>query len=215
MKKIKNLTLGILGATILSLGLYACSNDNEVLDENSQSRDVENLKVTTSNSDDHNLLFEKSLRAIDPKLLKELDEANAKIYLSELHSVSLNYIFSKGFTKEEIIEKYDSLDDSRIINLATTVYSIEMYDILEKKENVNNQVKSLVYKDLTLSNLKDCAFRALGIDRLLDWAQGKYMSSYTARKALIRAVGKTAARLGLGYLGTALAVGEFVECMFE
>lgn len=28
MKKIKNLTLGILGATILSLGLYACSNED-------------------------------------------------------------------------------------------------------------------------------------------------------------------------------------------
>lgn len=32
---------------------------------------------------------------------------------------------------------------------------------------------------------------------------------------MIRAVDKTAARLGLGYLGTALAVDEFVECMFE
>jgi len=28
MKRIKNFTLGILGATILSLGLYACSNDD-------------------------------------------------------------------------------------------------------------------------------------------------------------------------------------------
>jgi len=28
-------------------------------------------------------------------------------------------------------------------------------------------------------------------------------------------VGKTAARLGLGYRGTALAVGEFVEYIFE
>ena len=29
MKKMKNLTLWVIGATMLSLGLYACSNDNE------------------------------------------------------------------------------------------------------------------------------------------------------------------------------------------
>src|SRR5690606_41464970 len=34
MTRIKNFTLGILGATILSLGLYACSNDNETTTNN-------------------------------------------------------------------------------------------------------------------------------------------------------------------------------------
>ena len=36
MKRIKNFTLGILGVTFLSLGLYACSNDNETEDVTSE-----------------------------------------------------------------------------------------------------------------------------------------------------------------------------------
>lgn len=36
--KIKNLVLGVLGATILSLGLYACSNDNETTTTNSSTK---------------------------------------------------------------------------------------------------------------------------------------------------------------------------------
>lgn len=40
-------------------------------------------------------------------------------------------------------------------------------------------------------SFSDCLFRALGIDRLIDWATGKYLSGYTARKALIQAVGKS------------------------
>lgn len=37
MKKIKNFTLGLLGATILSLGLYACSNDEQATTSNTST----------------------------------------------------------------------------------------------------------------------------------------------------------------------------------
>lgn len=47
MKRIKNFTLGILGATILSLGLYACSNDNETTAENSSTGNILASKMTT------------------------------------------------------------------------------------------------------------------------------------------------------------------------
>lgn len=38
MKRIKNLTFGILGATILSLGLYACSNDDSTSSSNTNEQ---------------------------------------------------------------------------------------------------------------------------------------------------------------------------------
>lgn len=34
MKRIKNFSLGILGVSFLSLGLYACSNDEETTTNN-------------------------------------------------------------------------------------------------------------------------------------------------------------------------------------
>ena len=45
MKRIKNFTLGILGVSFLSLGLYACSNDDGAATENKTS---EKIMITKS-----------------------------------------------------------------------------------------------------------------------------------------------------------------------
>ena len=58
MKNIKNFTLGILGATILSLGLYSCSNDdvasdvrtNNTIEKNTTSSyELEKAYITLDN----------------------------------------------------------------------------------------------------------------------------------------------------------------------
>ena len=54
-----------------------------------------------------------------------------------------------------------------------------------------------------------CLLEAVGVGALYDWAVGKAVLS---RRALIRAVGKFLSR-SLGWVGTALAVADFVWCM--
>ncbi len=46
MKRIKNFTLGILGATILSLGLYACSNDDATANNTTEQTNSLNSKAS-------------------------------------------------------------------------------------------------------------------------------------------------------------------------
>lgn len=48
MKRIKNFTLGILGVSFLSLGLYACSNDEEVTTTNNTMIEQAALAATMS-----------------------------------------------------------------------------------------------------------------------------------------------------------------------
>lgn len=54
MKRIKNLTLGILGATVLSFGLYACSNDDSSSSSNTNeqynlaAKEISDLKIIPS-----------------------------------------------------------------------------------------------------------------------------------------------------------------------
>jgi len=52
MKRIKNFTLGVFGATILSLGLYACSNDDAVTTPNSSTEQITMVGKSTMNFDE-------------------------------------------------------------------------------------------------------------------------------------------------------------------
>lgn len=59
MKRIKNLTLGVIGATILSLGLYACSNDDATTNNNTPTEQTTLSAKLISNSEIMNYDYEK------------------------------------------------------------------------------------------------------------------------------------------------------------
>lgn len=124
-------------------------------------------------------------------------ESQAKIELNFLINNSKSFLISKGFTEAELVEEYGSSTAPQVALLGV---------ILKAIENDGG---------IPMNGIKNCAFQALGIDRLVDWAKGKYVSSIAARKALIKAVGKAAARMGLGYVGTAIAIAEFSACVYQ
>ena len=93
MKKIKNLTLGILGATILSLGLYACSNDNEAT-TNTTSEQKNVLAFKSNETYEKEILFEK---------IKKEFSANSDLKLVNVDNEA-----------PEFLEKY--LDEAQITN---------------------------------------------------------------------------------------------------
>ena len=90
----------IFGMTLLATGFVACSSD----DNSTTSTETTNEGlITTMSTDYYYQEFEKSLKSLDAELLKRLDEYNAKIYLEDIHSTSLNYILSRGFSKQNLI----------------------------------------------------------------------------------------------------------------
>lgn len=147
------------------------------------------------------------------------DEAVAEEYLKNFREVSLKYLLSKGFLVSEIIEEYGSLNDSRVLNLALTVYSIELGDrvsVSDDSDSADVYAGKMVVdgpEPLTLRKVVDCAVRALGVKDLIEFVGGKTLT-FGAKKALIRLVGKAAARLGLGYIGAAIAIADFVDCIY-
>ena len=141
-----------------------------------------------------------------------ITEDGAKELLSPIFEEGSNLLNAYGFTVEELEESFGSLDSPEIVSLALTIVRVEELND-QLSNNIEQSTPFPFYSTAYAQSIKDCALRAIGVDRLIDWAKGKYLSSYAARKMLIKAVGKAAARLGLGWIGTALAVAEFVECM--
>src|SRR5690606_18883555 len=100
MKNFKKVILSTFVAAFIATGFVACSSD----DNSTTSTETTNEGlITTMSTDYYYQEFEKSLKSLDAELLNRLDEYNAKIYLEDIHSASLNYILSRGFSKQNLI----------------------------------------------------------------------------------------------------------------
>lgn len=189
-------------ALLILCGIQSCKKNDSI-----QPIDLKTEKKTQNSSQQSALnTFQNSLPAleidirqfigVEPRLEGSpslvLTEEQAAIVLQPLINNSITLLHSYDFQDFEIIEEYGSLNDPRVAILGLTLYALEGQN-----------------------SIKTCVVRALGIDILVDFVGGKYLAGYTARKLLIKAVGKAAAKLGLGGIGTALMLYEFADCMFR
>lgn len=157
------------------------SCEKQLIEENGNSYG-EDEKVISS-EEEILLNYEQTLKAINFSNLSAIDELQAESLLSPLKTKSLELVYYYGYTDGELVEEFGSIDDVKIINLAIALYAIHTdYPVNLGEEKGFHALGG---------SFSDCLFRALGIDRLIDWATGKYLSGYTARKALIQAVGKS------------------------
>ncbi len=144
----------------------------------------------------------------------DVPTSDAKESLEPLLAESKDLLESYGFTTGEIEEEYGSWDSPQVIFLSLTLFRLEQ--IRDNSDKTSFNFSPLFIQSSYAENgIGDCALKAIGVDRLVDWAKGKYISGYAARKALIKAVGKAAARIGLGWVGTVWAVASFIECISE
>jgi len=100
-----------------------------------------------------------------------------------------------GISDQEIIEDYGSLDSPELIYVG-------MY--LANDDSLNFQQQSN-----SSSQVVDCLLRATGTQAFHD----AFWGSFTNRRMLLRAVGRFATRT-LGWIGAALIVADFADCMW-
>lgn len=200
----------IFGGALL---IQSCQTDDEIFENSNQKVELEKFKSLVINTapEAKKITLKSNLLSKSNNLKNEND---AKESLKSLSIGSRDLLESYGFTTKEIEEEYGSWDSPQVISLSLTLFRLEQ--IRDNSNKTSFKFSPLFIQSSYAQNgIGDCALRAIGVDRLVDWAKGKYISGYAARKALIKAVGKAAARLGLGWIGTAWAVAEFVECITE
>jgi|GEM_PF-3108103 len=129
MKKIKNLTLGILGATILSLGLYACSNDNET--------------TTTSNA-----AKEQNVMAAKSVFNYEIYGTTHNEYLDYVsaHPDFHNFTFEQSFNYGQTF-KNEHIDFSKV-NVSSNEMKVAINQIKEALSSESGEINYLLSKGL-------------------------------------------------------------------
>lgn len=141
MKRIKNFTLGILGATILSLGLYACSNDDGATTTNLSSEkttfaskeatDFEDV-VNRLKKDNDFVLLSNSLEifgesAKQPEVINQL---LGKENINEAERVQLAHAF--GFASVSDAYNFD-VKNTRYISNIYKKFDLSRFDKSELK----------------------------------------------------------------------------------
>ena len=161
MKRIKNFTLGILGATVLSLGLFACSNDDR-----SEGVTTEQKLAGKSNEDiltkyyGTKLLTENALEVYD---------SYGTYYLTKYYNDSSNSI--DIYTLTDIKGNIEF-----IIELDKKSFIIKSYNIYSNEINyVNNidritELKNSSFDLIETSKITLAGFPVFNGDRFWGWA---------------------------------------------
>lgn len=133
--------------------------------------------------------IESELRKINLKNLSNWDESKSKMELMPVIDATVSLLNKEGISNQEIIEEFGSLDNPEILYLSLGI--VEYEASIQKADGV------------------DCLLRATGLDVF----HRGFWSSFSTRRALLRAVGKVATRT-LGWFGAALIVADFADCMW-
>ncbi len=206
---------------LLLLTVLACQPVNPVFEVTEQKLALEEFKSLAKDKaiEVNNVLVQENNRlGINNSSYQEFTEADLNQKLKPLIATSQKLLLSYGFAKDEIIDEFGSFDASEIIYMAFAVAGFSeqaKYENLELAASSTNLFGVNVLYASNIGDFYNCALRALGVEALWALYTDRVVSSFAARKALIKAVGKAAARLGLGYIGVAWAVADFVACMWD
>lgn len=224
----------------ISSTLISCSkNDGEVSKDLSKS--LSKYEDALSNviidlKDDTNWETVNNSHTESFSSIHNNDELNKKVRLelTSLVATSQNLLLNTKFEKSVILE----LNYKEKIFLAAIIkaYNKQLeinpnYFTKNKRQALKNDCvpcnkgnllfDSYIAKNqlrqgpITGRDVFECAMSAIGVSSLVKVLSGKALASYAARKALLKLVGKVAAKAGLGAIGVALTVGEFAWCLSE
>lgn len=137
---------------------------------------------------------------------QNITEDDAQILMIPTLNESQALLDYYGFQDSEFIEELGVIDETVKIHTAQAILEAER---LFNSSNTYTASALMFNQALADDSIGTCLLDAVGVGALYDWAVGKAAIS---RKLLIRAVGKALSRT-IGWVGTALAVADFVWCM--
>lgn len=129
----------------------------------------------------------------------QLTEEEARKLINAMIKPSKDFLVASGFTENELLSEFDSLEGPEMLLTAITVLTK-----LDSDDKSSKSVKNLGYDN----SIMKCLGSASGIKGLWDLATGTAAAS---RATILKVVGKVARR-SLGWVGATLFLGEFVQC---
>lgn len=218
--------LFIVSFTLLSLNflIQSCTNDDPYEENMAIDRTVEkdNFLSSLKTAEDKYKINTSgiALRATNSNELDIISaiggEDNLELIIRDLQPSALNLIRSYGITDAELIEEFGSLDAPGIDEVAMLI--IETDNLLEHghtldiftQEDYLASIAPLFGTQMYAQTVGGCLGEAAGIKIIQDAIQGGIKK--LGKKGVMKLVRKVASRY-LGWVGAAVMVIEFSECM--
>lgn len=113
-----------------------------------------------------------------------------------------------GIDESDFTEEFEDINDPRIAFIGLA--------ILAAKDEASNQIvinfTCFFSQSVYAQGWYDCALRSVGIDAIIEVVNNKALGSKAAKKLIKKAIRKVAMR-AVGWIGAAIAVYEFGDCM--
>lgn len=174
---------------LLSSFISSCVNEENNIFELNEHANVESLREVVKTQTSFNKKTKFSKRS-------NLNEDEAKVFLEPIINETVSVLLNSGISENEIITEFGSLNSPEIALMSVA--------LLNENSSYNTENQSKKERDVI-----DCAARAFTGIKIHEG----FWNSFTNRRVLLRAVGKLATRT-LGFVGAALVVYEFADCMW-
>lgn len=202
MKNLKNIVTSIAFTLVMLIGFGGNAQEQVDLEKFEVQKEIlfSNIKRLSNSNISVNNEFNKRF----------IFSSNQK---EELIKNSINVLNSLGVPDSVILSEFKGLDSPEILTTALTVSRI--VDQVKHKKEVVNFVDGYNYtlgeftgNGVQSNSVLDCVMDALGVPAGLITGTAKNLG----KKAVIKAVKKLATRF-LGWVGAAIGVYEFGDCM--
>ncbi|NDW12237.1 hypothetical protein D0T50_04955 [Bacteroides sp. 214] len=164
------------------------------------------------------MLMNKTIEIYSSKLTRGAELVLTDSEKRELAQISLNTLKTYGLSEEEIAEDLGGITDDKLIEAGLIIIAVEEeaekgVEVIDTFDNVSlltGLEKCPDDQTVTRSQVFNCALQAVGITAIGELMQKGIASM--SRSAVKTALRKIVAKY-LGWVGAAIAVYEFGDCM--
>lgn len=180
-------TFKLMSLVLLTLVFLSCENEQSDSFIFNESADLQSLKQIVLNQTNQK-------RIVMQNKSTELQNPQAEEMLKPIINETVSILLNSGIKKSEIVDEFGNLNSPELAIMGVALIS---------------QAETQKDTEAKAGDALDCAARAfIGIE-----LHEGFWGSFTNRRVLLRAVGKLATRT-LGFIGAALIVYDFADCMW-
>tara|TARA_R110002073_G_scaffold108336_9_gene243611 strand:+ start:44811 stop:45632 length:822 start_codon:yes stop_codon:yes gene_type:complete len=188
--------------------VYLTKDPNQNFDDTDFLNSIQNVEGLVNISNQYNLELSVSIESneeiLDTYTIPEQPVIDA---LQPSIKNAKSYLYSLGLTDVEIENELQGSEDSNLVLVVMSLIDAENKNNSTTAFNYNDLFGQSVYAMATPQDWYDCLLRSVGIDAVVELFNGK-VTKEIAKKAIRKVASRT-----LGWIGVAIAVYEYGDCM--
>ncbi|APY10086.1 hypothetical protein BWZ22_02025 [Seonamhaeicola sp. S2-3] len=211
----------------LSFTIQSCNNDNDFYEngELTNLKELNDFYYTAKNvakNINEKLNASKKSKSISSKDLSlennQQIDAELQVTITPLIQSGLDLLTSYGFSNQKLMLNFGSLDSPNIAIVSFAIFEAEVlakegYVIEDLDPNIDYDIASILIGSQNVyaqSMIGSCVLEALGVNAVIKGFKGGLKK--LGKKGALKLFGKVASRY-LGWVGAAIAIVDFADCM--